>query len=252
MTFVEAIMVRLVTAAMVSIGLFAGSMLQLAKAADMPAKVEEEVKCGQNIPISKRLLTLATGLSAEISGANGARNNPYLISQMHNMSDANFMLGGATVVFVKTNVWRAYMVAEAEFVQGIRVSGDDRRVVLLTMHTVEGPGATYTVMTTPDSFETMTCAVLEFPKELNKPDYRLEYLEFADFNTTESGQGTLLGSATISDKDYWFTYQTPDFGMHWSEPSRFETKPANPVGTLVPAAKVDLTLLIKDLLSAAN
>ncbi len=220
--------------------------------ADMPKGTDENLSCGSVLPINKKLVTLATADGSELAGARGARNNPYIISSFHgNGEDDSWVLGG-TVVFVKNNGWKAFLVSEEETVEGIRVSGDDRRVTIFTMHTAEGPGASYTVVTTPNSFETLACGTLEFPKELNHPAYNDEYLLFTDFNSDESGKGRLIGQASIGEKDYWYSYNTEDFGLHWSNPIRSDSKPTSPSGVLREPTKVNLKVLLDDLKSSVR
>lgn len=221
-------------------------------AADLPKSPEEIQSCGSSLPLTKKLVTLATAKGAYLRGANAGRNNPYIVSSFHgNEEDDGWLLGG-TVVFVKQNGWKAFVMSEEETAQGIRVSGDDRQVTIFTMHTAEGPGTSFTILTTPDSFETFKCGALNFPKELNQPVYKDEYLQFSDFNNDEGGKGELIGQASIDDKDYWYSYATKDFGLHWAEPVRTELKPNLPTGNLREPAKVDLKALLTDLKKAAN
>ena len=216
-------------------------------AADLSGNTPDEASCGNKLMISKELVNAVTESDRIVGGALGARNNPYIIATLPSTGEDTILPNGGTIVFAKTAGWHAFMIEEGASVQGIRVSPDDRRVVIFTMHSVEGPGSIYTVMTTPDSFESIICSSVNFPKELNEPTYNSEFLSFADFNAKESGSGALIGSAEVKDKTMWYTYKTENFGANWTGPFKADPQETPLLGYLKEPKKIDLTVILNDL-----
>jgi hypothetical protein len=179
--------------------------------------------CGKAFAVTRGLGRLA--LRAEtMRGASGQgeakrkRTPPYFVAQLPDLG---------TVLFVKRGpAWVGYAIEDGGAIQSVKQSDHDRTVIAFSMLSREGPGNSYTVLSTRDGFASIVCSSLQFPKELNEPMYLNEYLAFVDFNMDTSGVGTLIGSAHIERDGQSITrtyrYRTQDAGVSWSEPELME------------------------------
>ncbi|MER8390260.1 hypothetical protein NKH14_33290 [Mesorhizobium sp. M1380] len=126
-------------------------------------------------------------------------------------------MGGTAIAVRKSGAWAAYAVDAASYLQNARTSADGRHAFVFAMTGQEGPGTSYTALFTHDNFEHISCSVVEFPSELNKPTWNNEYLEFVDFNGTDRldligrDENRPAGGKAAN----FYHYRSKDQGLHW-------------------------------------
>jgi hypothetical protein len=113
--------------------------------------------------------------------------------------------------------WQGYAVEGQAGFSDAFVSRNDGKVVLFSMVDSEGPGQSYTVVSTQDGFKTVTCGQLPAPD--TKLDI-LDYLVIRTFDLDAKGHGELTGIVRFSDerKSECFRATTDDSGRHWTQP----------------------------------
>ena len=187
-----------------------------ADAADpVPASGPETSECGKPLTFTKATADAIAAAGGFQGSATSARSNQFLIA-----TGPSPELG--SMVFANDGGWKGYSIETGGVIQAVRLSGDERRVMIFSMLSTGDPGQGFTVMTTGDGFHTMACTYLAFPDELNKPSWRGEFMTFSGFNAEENGQGVLIGSAEVGEapntKTKWYSYQTKSFGAQWTGP----------------------------------
>lgn len=206
------------------------SMLVATAAAHAADPVDLDWTCGQHIPLTKNLARAIVKDDAVEGGYAG--KHPFLIAQTSVDS------GGVILLTKRANRWRAYAVESGGGRQGGGYNAKSGDAVLFSMLSREGPGQSYTVLTTRNAFATMSCATIAFPEEFNQPTYAMEFLNFVDFNMEASGNGALIGSADLERDGKWLTrayrYTTRDGGRSWSRPETLDTPPGKIAGILSP------------------
>lgn len=185
-------------------------------AADMPdsSPVQDDWKCGSQIEIVPRVTD---------------RFKPdYIFTKRDDMptflagSIVEPMGGKFSAVFIDgEDGWLGYAVEEQAGFSNVYVARQGGRAVLFSMIDVEGPGHTYTVLSTQNSFKSVACA------ELAAPDVELgtlDYMQIRAFDLDERGKGRLTGIVSFADERAAECFQstTNDDGRHWSKLHRIE------------------------------
>ena len=231
-----------------AIVLFVGLASPAHGADPVPASGPETSECGKPITFTKAMVDAIAGAGGFQGSATGARSNQFLIA-----TGASPELG--TMVFANDGGWKGYSLETGGVIQAVRLSGDERRVVIFSMLSTGDPGQGFTVMSTGDGFHTMSCTYLAFPGDLNKPNWRGEFMTFSDFNADENGEGVLIGSAEVGEapnnKTKWYSYQTKTFGAQWTGPFGADPQESPLQGYLRKLPDADLTALVISLREAA-
>ena len=183
-------------------------------AADLaePDVIQDNWKCGSKIDLSPSVT---------------ARFNPdYIFEKADKLP--TFMAGVIrdpsglkfSSVFVDTEMgWRGFAVeGQASFFNAYAAPGSGR-AILFSMLSSEGPGQTYTVLSTRDGFKTVACG------EVPAPDTTLDtldYMQIQTFDLDDKGKGRLTGVVQFSEARPTECFQstTDDGGLHWTKPSR--------------------------------
>lgn len=144
------------------------------------------------------------------------------------------------------NHWRALAIESGASLQR-GFTTPTGQIMLFTMHSVEGPGASYTVMSSANGGVDFQCGEVAFPKALNNPTYKNEYLELESYQGTANGEGMLFTRSVTEDSSSiakFYTYSTHDGGKSWGEAVGLAQLPAMPPGDFAELRKgVDKTLL---------
>ncbi len=65
------------------------------------------------------------------------------------------------------------------------------------------------------------CSTVNFPAELNRPNWGKQYPGLHDFNMDSQGRGALITAANVpagnTEAKHWYQYATSDWGRSWSE-----------------------------------
>ncbi len=208
------------TAALAGLLLWSGP----SHAADMSAE-DVDWTCGKMFAVTRDLGRRAVA-GGTIRGASATARAPmFFAAQLPELG---------TLLFVKrSRGWTGYAIEDGGAIQLVRRSAQNDIVVIFSMLSREGPGHSYTILSTRNGFADIACSTLDFPKDLNEPDYQNEYLELVDFNIDASGAGTLIGSATAERDGKTVTriyrYRTADTGRSWSQPEMLERQPDLPL-----------------------
>lgn len=128
--------------------------------------------------------------------------------------------GRFSMIFHRQEIgWAGYAVEPQAGFWNAYVSGVGPEVVLFSAINVEGPGQEYTVVTTRDGFETITCGTLPAPDTALGT---LDYMSIEKFELDAAGAGRIEGIVSYSDSRPadCFVSTTRDAGRNWSVPSR--------------------------------
>lgn len=144
--------------------------------------------------------------------------------------------GKAATLFVRTDDgWKGVMAEEqADFVEARITYGS--RALLFSMIDVEGPGHSYTVLSTADGFKTINCGVIPPPPVDLDPT---EYMRIISVEMDDKGNGLVRGTVTFNDEapDQCFASTTGDGGKTWTVPSASAPCIADTTTALSPVAE---------------
>lgn len=211
---------------------------------------EDDWICGAKIKTTSELVE-AFVQDASLQGFGGDAKLPaFLVGRLPGTE-----LG--TLIFVKkAERWTGYAIEDGGDVQGAYYLPGHGAVVVFSMLSRGGPGNSYTIFSTVDGFRNVRCANVDFPTELNNPDWAGEFLTFKTFNSDVNGAGSLIGCADVTRNDRaftsWFTYETTDGGASWGQPRKFDEEPPAPRGDYAGLPALDLRELIASLRAGAS
>jgi hypothetical protein len=215
-----------------------------AVAADLPSTEEDPIAdytCGTKVPGAKADI-VAAGSESVWSSASGPADHAIVVWEKS---------GPYPTVKVAARTagtkWRALAIQSGASLQG-GFATPAGQILLFTMHTVEGPGGSYVVMSSSNDGQDFQCSAVAFPKALNNPTYRNEYLELEGYQGTVKGEGTLFTRSVFEDTNTgiakFYSYTTHDGGKTWGEPVALSQLPASGPSDFVELKKgVEKTLL---------
>jgi hypothetical protein len=145
----------------------------------------------------------------------------YLRPSLDELPEEAEPVHGAVALVATPAGLRASVPAQSESAVGVFAALDGPDLVIVTQLQIEGPGQSFTVMTTRDGLTPDACAVIDFPPGVNAPSWALESLYLEDVEIAADGRGRLIASAEL---DYetdapvmvWWRYDTEDGGRTWS------------------------------------
>lgn len=135
--------------------------------------------------------------------------------------------GGNVYLFERRREhWSAYLVAEGSSALGAYASRNGA-VYAWSMHDEEGPGNAFDGLFFRG--RQSGCLTLPFPSELNKPDWRNEYLQLIDFNIKRDNDGLLVARAELEREGkqvFWnYIYTIHSNGAAVGGPHKLSTPP---------------------------
>ena len=214
---------------------------------EMSAADAIDWQCGKEFVLQREMVP-AIVTNANIIGSAGKDfGKPFLVSEIDDM-----MLG--TTLSVRTgSAWQNYAIEDGGRVQGAKMTADGKRALIVTMLSREGPGTSFTIVSTGDGFASFACAQLAFPDTLNKPDWQGEFLALTDLNGTDDRNLVLIGNARSGDEpEEWYRYESPDGGKSWSKPTKLDQKPEKLAGSFAEVGAEGLTELKAELAASAK
>jgi hypothetical protein len=207
----------------------------------------EKWECGKKAYIPKQIIS---GIS-QFDGYKGDTHiPPFLIGTLPNPYFG-------TLLFVKNGSnWESYPIADGHGVVGMYLIPNGKSLILFTMFQCEGPGSSFTITQSDNSFSSLRCYEINFPPELNKPRWANEYLELHDFNIYRNGKGAMVALTRVVRQGvsqvWWYRYNIKNGGVAWSRPTRLKKKPKPVSGVYSKSPNADVSTLVEELLHHAN
>ncbi|MES1200279.1 MAG: hypothetical protein ABUS57_02375 [Pseudomonadota bacterium] len=153
-------------------------------------------------------------------------------------ADASALHGAVFFVRNAAGEWRAVLPSAGEDTVAVYSAPTTGALIVLTMLQTEGPGPAWTLIRSTDGFVTGDCTPINFPAELNHPDWANEFVELKSLGIDAHGAGELIGVAHTErgghDADWWYIYRTRDGGATWSAPRRISREQAARAGIYQP------------------
>jgi hypothetical protein len=215
-----------------------------AVAADLPSMEEDplaDYTCGTKVPGAKADV-VAAGSESVWSTASGPANHAIVVWEKSGPYPT-------VKVAARTaeNKWRALAIQSGASLQG-GFATPAGQILLFTMHTVEGPGGSYVVMSSGNDGQDFRCGELAFPKALNKQGYQGEFLALESYQGSATGNGTLFTRSVFEDAKSglakFYSYTTNDSGKTWGDPVALAQMPASGPSDFVELKKgVEKTVL---------
>lgn len=217
--------------------------------------------CLREIPLEAHLVADARAQPLQGFAGNG-KIPPFLLGHLSYLREAAQSGDGegvhGAVLFVQQGgAWRAFLPADGESTLSAYVSSSSPLVIIVTHLQIEGPGQSFTVMRSTDGLRSAQCAILPFPKALNRGGWKSEYLELRSLQLDARGKGRLIASALLgTDTDRqqtrWWRYRTRNEAKSWSRPRALPGARAPRPGVLIPIPETASPAQLESLASYAN
>lgn len=213
-----------------------------AYSADRPPIIQDDWTCGKAIELTPDITAFLSPsyIFTAPEGASGPHSRSFVAGTLRDPAGGRY-----SMLFVDGEEgWKAYPVEEQAGFSSAFMNEQTGRTVLFSMINVEGPGQTYTVVSTDDGFKTVTCSEIAAPPtELGTTDY----MQIDQFRLDGTGKGKVEGSVSFGDesrKAECFEVSTENGGKAWSAPKKKADCVDNQIYSLSPAPeeRVDDTL----------
>ena len=218
-----------------------------------------EWACGAVVKLPKDRSATILDQAEAIGSAGATGAKPFLILDVPDIFDeteSDTLFGGTMLATKGPSGWDTYAIESGGGIQRAKRTADGRRVVIVSMLGRGDPGGAYTIVSTQDGFSSFTCAEVVFPNTLNKPNWVGEYLQFGDFNGSDDGKLTLVGSVTYNREeampDEYYRYESADGGVSWVGPTKLESNPGKLSGDMVEVDTKDMAKLKAELAASAR
>jgi hypothetical protein len=183
-------------------------------AADLPQPdvIQESWECGSKIDLNP---SVTASFSSDFTFEKSDKLPTFMAGVLRDPSGLKF-----SSVFVDGEMgWHGFAVeGQASFFNAY-AAPESGRAVLFSMLSSEGPGQTYTVVSTQDGFKTVVCGKVPAPDtDLGT----LDYMNIQTFDLDDKGNGRLTGKVNFSEEKPAECFQstTNDGGVHWAKPNR--------------------------------
>ncbi len=217
--------------------------------------------CLREIPLEAQLIADARAQAMQ-GFAGNAKIPPFLLGHLSYLREAAQSgdgegVHGAVLFVQESGTWRAFLLADGESTLSAYVSSSSPLVIIVTHLQIEGPGQSFTVMRSTDGLRSAQCAILPFPKALNRGGWKSEYLELRSLQLNARGKGRLIASALLgADTDRpqtrWWRYRTRNGAKSWSRPRALPGARAPRPGVMIPIPETASPAQLESLASFAK